>query len=167
MKELRALLAHLLTMLTKLLRPGGARAIVAESLLMKQQLLIINRSPRRAPSLTPIDRLLLGFWSLFLGPHHIQRTAVIRPSTFLRFHDVLKRRKYRFLHTARRKEKPGPKSPSQELIEPIVKLKRRNTRFGCPRIAREINKVFGIAIDKDIVKRMLEKHYNRARRNAE
>ena len=45
MKELLVLLAHLLTTLAKLLGPGGARAIVADSLLMKQQLLIINRCP--------------------------------------------------------------------------------------------------------------------------
>ena len=43
MKDLLVLLAHLLTTLAKLLGPGGARAIVADSLLMKQQLLIINR----------------------------------------------------------------------------------------------------------------------------
>ena len=44
MKELLILLAHLLTTVAKLLGPGGARAIVADSLLMKQQLLVINRS---------------------------------------------------------------------------------------------------------------------------
>ena len=49
MKDLLVLLAHLLTTLAKLLGPGGARAIVADSLLMKQQLLIINRSRQRAP----------------------------------------------------------------------------------------------------------------------
>jgi hypothetical protein len=35
MKDLLALLAHLLTTIAKLLEPGGARAIVADSLLMK------------------------------------------------------------------------------------------------------------------------------------
>jgi hypothetical protein len=104
--------------------------------------------------------MLLGFWSQFLNPHHIQRAAVIlRPSTLLKFHDMLKKRKYRLLYTAHRKGKPGPKGPSQELIEAIVELKRRNTRFGCPRIAQEINKAFGVAIDKDVVRRVLEKHY--------
>ncbi len=43
MKDMLLLLAHLLTTIAKLLRPGGARAIVADSLLMKQQLIIINR----------------------------------------------------------------------------------------------------------------------------
>ena len=84
MKNLLLIVAHLLTTLATLLGPGGAKAIVADSLLMKQQLLIINRSRRRAPNLTPVDRMLLGFWSLFLSPHHIERAAVIlRPSDAL------------------------------------------------------------------------------------
>ena len=49
MKDLLVLLAHLLTTIAKLLGPGGARAVVADSLLMKQQLLVINRSRRQAP----------------------------------------------------------------------------------------------------------------------
>jgi hypothetical protein len=48
MKDLLVLLAHLLTTVAKLLGPGGARAVVADSLLMKQQLLVISRSRRRA-----------------------------------------------------------------------------------------------------------------------
>jgi putative transposase len=48
MKEMLVLLAHLLTTIAKLLGPGGARAIVADSLLLKQHLLIINRSRQRA-----------------------------------------------------------------------------------------------------------------------
>ena len=43
MKDLLLMLAHLLATLAKLLGPGGARAIVADSLLMKQQLLIIKQ----------------------------------------------------------------------------------------------------------------------------
>ena len=89
MKNLLVLLAHLLTTLARLLRPGGAKAIVADSLLMKQQFIVINRSRRRAPNLTPVDRILFGFWSLFLNPHRIPRAAVIiRPSTLLKFHDL-------------------------------------------------------------------------------
>ena len=160
MKVLLLMLAHLLTALARLLGPGGAKAIVADSLLMKKQLLIVNRSRRRAPNLTPVDRMLLGFCSLFLSPHHLRRAAVIlRPSTLLKFHDLLKKRKYRLLNTSRRKGTPGPKGPSQELIDAIVELKRRNIPFGCPRIAQQINKAFGVNIDKDVVRRVLEKYY--------
>ncbi|MEE8428318.1 MAG: hypothetical protein V3S33_02290 [Gammaproteobacteria bacterium] len=86
MKDLLILLAHLLTTVAKLLGPGGARAVVTDSLLMKQQLLVIKRSRRRAPNLTALDRFLFGFWSLFLDPRRIQRAAVIiRPSTLLNY----------------------------------------------------------------------------------
>jgi len=155
------LLAHLLTTLAKLLGPGGAKAIVADSLLMKQQLLIVNRSRRRAPNLTAIDRVLLGFWSLFLSPHHIKRAAVIlRPSTLFKFHDMLKKQKYRLLYSSGRQRKPDPTGPSRELIQAIVELKQRNSRFGCRRIAQQINKAFGVNIDKDVVRRVIEKHYH-------
>jgi putative transposase len=77
MKDLLILLAHLLTTVAKLLGPGGAKSVVADSLLMKQQLLIISFSRRRAPYLSVLDRFLVGFWSLFLNPRHLRRAAVI------------------------------------------------------------------------------------------
>ena len=126
MKDLLILLAHLLTTVAKLLGPGGARAIVADSLLMKQQLLVINRSRRRAPNLAALDRFLFSFWSLFLNPRRIQGAAVIiRPSTLSKFHDLLKTRKYRLLYSSSRKGKPGPKGPSPELIQAIVELNQQ------------------------------------------
>jgi hypothetical protein len=51
-RELLILAIHLLVMFAKLVRPGGARAVAAESLLLKHQLLISNRSTQRAPNLT-------------------------------------------------------------------------------------------------------------------
>ncbi len=125
MKDLLILLAHLLTTIAKLLGLGGAKAVVADSLLMKQQLLIINRSRQRAPNLSVLDRFLLGFWSLFLNPSRILRAAVIiRPSTLLKFHNLLKQSKYRLLYSsAGSKRKPGPKGPSPELIQAIIEMK--------------------------------------------
>ncbi len=148
MKDLLVLVAYLFTTIAKLLGPGGAKAVVADSLLMKQQLLVINRSRRRAPNLSVFDRFLLDFWSLFLSPRRIQRAAVIiRPSTLLKFHDILKKRKYRLLFSSGRKGKPGPKGPAPELIQAIVELKQRNPRFGCHRIAQQIAHTLGIATD--------------------
>jgi len=48
MKDGISLLFHLLTTLAKLLRPGGGRAIIAENLLLKQQLIIHSRARERA-----------------------------------------------------------------------------------------------------------------------
>jgi putative transposase len=109
MKDLIVLLIHLMATVAKLMGPGGVKAVVADSLLLKQQLLGINRTRQRAPNLSALDRFLLGFWLLFLSPHHILRAAVvIKPSTLLRFHEALKKRKYRLLFSPRRKSKPGP-----------------------------------------------------------
>jgi putative transposase len=127
---------------------------------MKQQLLVLNRSRRRTPNLSALDRFLLGFRSLFLKPRRIQRAAgLIRPATLLKFHILLKKRKYRLLYSSGSKGKFGPKGPSREIIHTIVEFKRRNPRYGCPRIARQINKAFGIDIDKDVVLRVLAAHY--------
>ena len=144
-----------------LLGPGGAKAIVADSLLMKQQLLVNNRSRRRSLNLLPLDRFLLGFWSLFLCPRQLLRTAIIiRPSTLLKFHDALVKRKYRLLFPSIRRIKPGPKGPSRELVQAIVELKQRNPRFGCRRIAQQVAKTFAVDVDKDMVRRVLAKHYH-------
>jgi len=160
MRDVIYLLFHLLTTLAKLIRPGGSRAVIAENLLLKQQLIIHSRSRQRAPNLTNDDRTLLGFLSLFLNPRRIARTAIIiKPSTLLNFHNALKQRKYRLLYSPRGCKKPGPKGPAKELINAIVELKRRNPRYGCPRIAQQINLAFGLDLDKDTVRRILAVHY--------
>jgi transposase InsO family protein len=161
MRDRFILLGHLLITMAKLLRPGGMRAVAAENAVLKQQLLVINRFRRRAPNLSPLDRFLFGFWSLLLGERRIPRVAVIlRPSTLLSFHEALKKRKYRLLYTPRTRGKRGPKGPSEELIQIIVEMKRRNPRFGSPRIAQQIAHTFGIDIDKDVVRRVLAKYYD-------
>jgi transposase InsO family protein len=43
-----------------------------------------------------------------------------------------------------------------------VELKRRNPRFGCVHIAQQISYAFGVDIDKDVVRRVLAKHYRPA-----
>ena len=84
---------------------------------------------------------------------------VIKPSTLLRFHQALIRRKYRLLFSSRRRGKPGAQGPSTELISAIVAIKQRNPRFGCPRIAFIITNTFGVPIDKDVVRRVLAGYY--------
>jgi len=59
MKDLPILLAHLLSTIAKLLEPGGSRAVVADSLHMKQQRLLINRRYFRAMIGTPTGTVIL------------------------------------------------------------------------------------------------------------
>jgi hypothetical protein len=119
MKDIIYLLFHLLITIAKLMQPSGSHTVIAENLLLKQQLIIHSRSRQRAPNLTTGDRTLLGFLSLFLKPHRLARSAIIiKPSTLLAFHNALKRRNYRLLYWPRGGKKPGPKGPAKEVIGP-------------------------------------------------
>ena len=160
MMHLLILAVHVLATIAKLMRPGGVRAVVAESVLLKHQLVISRRARRRAPNLNSFDRFIFGLGSLFVPASRLPKLAVIlKPRTLLRFHEALKRRKYRWLFSSGGHRRPGPKGPSQQLIDAIVEFKRRNPRIGYPRIAQEIARAFGIDIDKDVVGRVLAKHY--------
>ena len=140
MREILILVVHLLVTIAKLLRPGGVRAVAAESLLLKHQLLISNRLRQRAPNLTSIDRFVLGLPTLFISPRRIPKLgALVKPATLFKFHKALVDRKYRLLFSpSPHRRKPGPKGPSRELIAAIVEMKRRNPRFGCVRIAQQL-----------------------------
>ncbi len=161
MRDLTLLAIHLLVTLTKLLRSGGVRAVAAESLLLKHQILISNRSRHRVPNLTSLDRFVLGLSTLFVSPRRIQKLgALVKPATLFKFRKALVNRKYHLLFScSANRRKPGPKGPSAELIAAIVEMKRRNPRFGCMRIAQQISYTFGVQIDKDVVRRALAKHY--------
>jgi len=47
-RDLAVLFLHLLATVARLAGPGGARAMLAESVLVKHQLLILNRSRKRS-----------------------------------------------------------------------------------------------------------------------
>jgi hypothetical protein len=51
MRDLAVLFVHLVATIARLAGPGGGRSVVAESVLVKQQLLILNRSRHRSPNL--------------------------------------------------------------------------------------------------------------------
>ena len=163
MKLLFSLLGHLLLTLARLASPGGLRSVVAESLAVKHQLLIMKRSRRRAPNLTSWDRLMLGFYTLLVSPKRLRKIAVItKASTLLRLHQALVKRKYHLLYGSKRLRRPGPKGPARELIAAVIEMKRRNPRLGCRKIAEQISSAFGLEINKDVVRRILIRSYRPA-----
>src|SRR5262252_3339039 len=160
MHDILVILIHSIVTVIRLMKPGGLRAVVAESALTRHQILILNRSRKRAPNLRASDRLIAGFCTLLMRPSRLRRCGmVLKPSTLLHFHHVLTKRKYHLLFSSKRGGRPGPKGPAQELIEAVVAMKRRNPTWGCPRIAQQITLAFGVDIDKDVVRRILGKHY--------
>jgi len=151
---------YFFTAIIKLSRPGGVKAMAAENVLLRQQLITLNRHQKRSPRLSMSLRFIYGILVLFIHPRRLLRIAiVIKPKTLLRFHRALVDKKYHLLFTRTSRNKPGPKGPSADLINIIIEMKNRNPRFGYLRIAAQIKHVFGIDIDKNIVKRVLDKHY--------
>jgi hypothetical protein len=160
MRNLVVLFIHFIATLARLLGRGGVRSIVAESLLLKHQLLIVNRSRQRSPNLSAWDRILAGWMTLLVRPARLLRSAIVlKPSTLLGLHKAMSKRKYRMLFSPNRRRKPGPKGPSVELIHAIVEMKQHNPNWGCPRIAQQITLAFNIQIDKDVLRRILAHHH--------
>ena len=156
MRDFVIVFVHLIVTLARLARPGGLRSVVAESVLVRHPLLILNRGRKRAPNLRATDRIIAaGLCTLFMRPARVLCSAIVlKPSTLLHLHPVLRKRKYRMLFSSRRRRRPGPKGPHQDLLEAVVAMKRRNPGWGCPRIAQQISLTFGVEIDKDVVRRV-------------
>jgi hypothetical protein len=133
------LIAHLMLTLARLTGPGGVRAVAAESLAVKHQLLIVKRSRPRGPNLTGWDRLILGFCTLLVStetlgqdrsdPQDLDASAA-SPSFGEEQASASIRRQAAL--------SPGPKGPSRELIDAVVDMKRSNPSFGCRKIAERI-----------------------------
>jgi putative transposase len=130
-RDLVALFLHLLVTVARLAGPGGARSVVAESVLVKHQLLILNRSRKRSPNLRPSDRMVAGLCAVFIRPSRLIRSAIVfKPSTVLRLHRALIQQKSRRLFSSNQPIKPGPKGPSQDVIAAVVDMKQRNPSWG-------------------------------------
>src|SRR5215472_15942663 len=139
MRDVLILFLHLIVTVVRLAPPGGLRSVVAESLLVKHQLRILDRGRKRAPNLRAAERFIAGLCTLFMNPARVLRSAIVlKPSTLLHLHRLLAKRKYRMLFSRKRRRPPGPKGPNKELIDAVVELKRRNLNWGCPRIAQQI-----------------------------
>jgi transposase InsO family protein len=160
MRDIFILFLHAIVITIRLARHGGLRSVVAESVLMRHQFVILNRGRKRAPNLRVSDRIIAGLCTLLMRPVRVLRSAVVlKPSTLLRFHKMLTKQKYRLLFSSTPVRRPGPKGPMKELIDAVVAMKRRNRTWGCKRIAQQIALAFGVEIDKDVVRRILGIHF--------
>ena len=118
MHDLLILVVHIITTVFRLARPGGLRAVVAESVLTKHQMLILNRSRSRAPNLRIQDRLVAGLCSFWIKPSRLRKVALaFKTSTLRSLNRALVQRKHRLLFSPKQRTKPGPKGPAGDLIQ--------------------------------------------------
>jgi hypothetical protein len=103
------------------------RPAIAENLMRKQQLIVLRRGRRWAPSPKVSDRLRIR--TLFLSPARIEKVVIaLRPSTLVAFHQAFVRRKYRRLFSSTPcPNKPGPKGPDNRLIKATSNSGRGHT----------------------------------------
>src|SRR5215468_4045199 len=118
MRDISTLCLHAIVTIIRLVNPMGLRAVVAESILMRHQVLILNRSRKRAPNLRSSDRIIAGLCTLMMRPARVLRSAIVlKTSTLLHFHKIVIQQKYRLLFSPKRVRRPGPKGPTKELID--------------------------------------------------
>jgi putative transposase len=133
MRDVLILFVHLIGTFIRLARPGGIRSVVAESVLVKHQLLILNRSRKRAPNLRTWDRIIAGLCLALMRPARVIRSAIVlRASTLLHFHNILVKGKYRLLFSPKQRRKRGPKGPSDRTHRRHRRDEARQSELGLP-----------------------------------
>src|SRR5215467_12700321 len=81
MRDFLVLLLHSIVTMIRLTKPGGFRSVIAESVLVRHQLLISNRGRKRAPNLCAGDRIITGLCTLFMAPvPDLAFGMVVKPS---------------------------------------------------------------------------------------
>ena len=132
---------------------------MAETIAMKQQLIVLNRHRKRAPSLATRDRLLFGLLAELIGERRLQKVAVIlKPATVLAFHKALVKRKYSRLYSNKAKRTPGRKPQDQTLFDLVIEMKSSNPSYDYGRVSMQIFEAFGISISRFSVARLLRKN---------
>src|SRR5207244_2123827 len=115
MPDFVILFVHLIATVARLAGPGSARSVVAESVLVKHQLLILNRSRKRSPNLRFADRMVAGLCALVMRPGRLIRSAIVlKPSTLLRLHRALTQRNIGGSSRPRCRRSRGQRAPPRK-----------------------------------------------------
>ena len=140
-----------------LITPTGKRHLVAEMLVLKTQLLLVQRKQARAPSLTKWQRIFFAVVSVWIPALRLARCAVVlKPATIIALHRWLVGRKYsKLFGQSGRRGRPPIAKVSRELI---IEIKRHNPIFGCPQIAALVFDRTGARVSDETVRRILAKH---------
>ncbi|MFK7825185.1 MAG: hypothetical protein AB8G05_13605 [Oligoflexales bacterium] len=140
---------NILVLFLRLLKPNGYKKIMAENVALRQQLAVVSRKYKKSPKLNTSDRLIFSILAKFMPRSRLRKIAIIvSPSTILKFHRALVKKKYQILFTARKSKKSGPKGFGQEIIDLVIEIKNKNPSFGCPRIAMMVRNATGTKISE-------------------
>jgi transposase InsO family protein len=121
--------------------------LVAENLLLRQQLTVLTRPTRKRPRLLTRDRL---FWLVAraLRCDWRRHLRLVQPETVIRWH----RRGWQLFWRWRSRARRGRPRLSAEVRELIATIARENPRWGSERIRGELLKL-GLAVSKRSIQR--------------
>src|SRR5271169_5844129 len=129
-------------------------ALELENLALRHQLGVLQRSTRKRPKLTPVDRL---FWVCLSRVWRDWRSAlaIVKPETVVAWH----RAGFRLFWTWKvRRGQPGRPLISREVRHLIRRMCRENPLWGAPRLHGELLKL-GIDIgESSVSKYMVRSH---------
>jgi putative transposase len=121
-----------------------------EILLLRHELAILRRQPRRA-RLRPGDRAMLAALARAL-PRSAWTSLSVSPTTLLRWHRQLVRRRWTYPH-----RRPGRPALDRRLQALVLRLARENPAWGYRRIVGELQSL-GISVSATSVRTILARH---------
>ncbi len=121
-----------------------------EILLLRHELAIVRRQPRRA-QFRPVDRAILAALAR-AAPRSALGSLSVRPETLLRWHRQLVRRRWTCRH------RPRGRPPFDRRVQALVlRLARENPAWGYRRIVGELRSL-GISVSATSVRTILLRH---------
>src|SRR5579864_7190039 len=125
-------------------------ALELENLALRHQIGVLQRSARKRPRLTPVDRLL-WVWLSRVWSGWCSTLAIVQPETVLAWH----RAGFRLFWTWKvQRGQPGRPVVSREVRDLIRRMCRENPSWGAPRIHGELLKL-GIDIGETSVSKYM------------
>jgi transposase InsO family protein len=121
--------------------------LIAENILLRQQLAVLTRPTRKRPRPCARDRLFWVLVRLVRGEWY-RHLVLVKPETVVRWH----RLGWRLFWRWRSRARIGRPRVSPEVRELIATIARENPRWGAERIRGELLKL-GIAVSKASVQR--------------
>ena len=141
-------LTMFLATLSSIFRSRGALEL--ENLALRHQVGVLQRSTRRCPRLTPVDRLV-WVWLSRVWSGWRSALAIVQPETVLAWH----RAGFRLFWTWKvRRGQPGRPVISREVRDLVRRMCRENPSWGAPRVHGELLKL-GIDIGETSVSKYM------------
>jgi transposase len=139
-----------LVQLLVLLLCRSERSKELEILVLRHELAILRRQPRRTGH-RPVDRAILAALARAL-PRSAWTSVSVRPSTVLRWHRQLVRRRWTYPH-----RRPGRQPLDRRVRALVLRLARENPRWGYRRIVGELQRL-GISVSATSVRTILTRN---------